>query len=110
MATPNTLRKPAANTASHSSGRTSAETSRPVCCENLNSSRITMARMACSAWPTPVRAGMSFAGTPFASKSVPGTLFAGTPFASTPFAGMPFAGTAGIAGMAACAGGCVVSG
>ena len=57
MATPKTLRKPAANTASHSSGRTSAETRRPVCCENFSSSRSTMARSACSACGRPRGAG-----------------------------------------------------
>ena len=46
MATPKTLRNPAANTASHSSGRTRAETSRPYWRANFISSRITMARIA----------------------------------------------------------------
>ena len=45
--TPNTLWKPTANTASHISGRTSADNSRPRCCTNLTISRVVTARRAC---------------------------------------------------------------
>src|SRR6516164_6719425 len=48
--TPNTFWKPAANTASHISGRTSAESSRPRCCTNLMISRTVTARNARRTW------------------------------------------------------------
>jgi hypothetical protein len=44
--TPNTLWKPAANTASQISGRTSAGNRRPRCCTNFSSSRTVTARSA----------------------------------------------------------------
>ena len=48
--TPNTFWKPAANTTSHSSGRTSAEASRPPWRTNLASSRLATACSASRAW------------------------------------------------------------
>src|SRR6516162_463758 len=48
--TPNTFWNPAANTASHIIGRTSADNSRPRCCTNLTISRVVTARSARPAW------------------------------------------------------------
>src|SRR5579883_288375 len=48
--TPNTSWKPAANTASHISGRTNADNSRPRCCTNLMISRAVTARSARPTW------------------------------------------------------------
>ncbi len=50
MATPSAFWKPAANTSSHSSGRTSDENSLPGCRKNLCSSRPATARKARQAW------------------------------------------------------------
>ncbi len=47
MATPKTLRNPAAKTANHNKGRTSADTRRPYWRTNFASSRVTMAHIAC---------------------------------------------------------------
>ena len=74
--TPNTLWKPTANTASHISGRTIADNSRPRCCTNLTISRVVTARSACAAWTSCMavylfrRQGVSGSSSPSVSSTL----------------------------------------